>query len=207
MGKGQATPPGRPRFAFDPVAVGRSECAAWVAYYRRDWPRMLVGALGMVRHGFGLGPLRNLKAAWHVMRANQVWAPYPDNDPVAAREHMARFYRMANKAGRLTVDPQIAAELEVAWWHVHRQQQHDAGYDNDALVASLIRLYCYLYQAGPDDVRRAAALRVEAMALSDAWVVAGCHLDDPALARQRLALVASFTALREASDRQALRAS
>jgi len=84
--------PSRPRFVFDPVAVGRSECAAWVAYYRRDWPQMLVGALGMVRHGFGLGPLRNLKAAWHVMRANQVWAPYPDNDPVAAREHMARFY-------------------------------------------------------------------------------------------------------------------
>jgi hypothetical protein len=207
MGKGQATPPSRPRFAFDPVAVGRSECVAWVGYYRRDWPRMLVGALGMVRHGFGLGPLGNLKAAWHVMRANQVWAPYPDNDPVAARKHMARFYRMASKAGRLTVDPQIAAELEVAWWHVHRQQQHDAPYDNDALVASLIRLYCYLYQAGPDDVRRAAELRVEAMALSDAWVVAGCHLDDPALARERLALVASFTALREASDRQALRAS
>jgi len=168
---------------------------------------MLVGALGIVRHGFGLGPLGNLKAAWHVMRANQVWAPYPDNDPVAAREHMARFYRMANKPGRLTVDPQIAAELEVAWWHVHRQQQHDARYGQDALVASLIRLYCYLYLAHPDDVRRAAELRVEAMALSDAWVVAGCHLDDPALARERLALVASFTALREASDRQALRAS
>jgi hypothetical protein len=114
---------------------------------------------------------------------------------------------MADKAGRLTVDPQIAAELEVAWWHAHRQQQHDAQYHNDALVASLIRLYCYLYQADPDDVRRAAELRVEAMALSDAWVVAGCHLDDPALARERLALVASFTALREASDRQALRAS
>jgi len=92
MGEGRAMSPSRPRFAFDPVAVGRSECAAWVAYYRRDWPGMLVGALGMVRHGFGLGPLRNLKAAWHVMRANQVWAPYPDNDPVAAREHMARFY-------------------------------------------------------------------------------------------------------------------
>src|SRR4029077_4230584 len=143
--------------------------------------QMLVGALGMVRHGFGLGPLRNLKAAWHVMRANQAWATYPDNDPVAAREHMARFYRMANKAGRLTVDPQIAAELEVAWWHAHRQQQHDARYDEDALVTRLVRLYCYLYQAGPDDAPRAAELRVEAMAPSDAWVVARSHLDDPTL--------------------------
>jgi hypothetical protein len=45
------------------------------------------------------------------------------------------------------------------------------------------------------------------MALSDAWVAAGCRLDDPILARERLALVASFAALRETSDRRVLRAS
>jgi hypothetical protein len=39
------------------------------------------------------------------------------------------------------------------------------------------------------------------MALSDAWVAGGCHLDDPTLAEERLTLVASYTALREASDR------
>jgi len=194
------------RFGFDPVAVGRSECQAWVAYYRRDWLRMLTGALGMVRHGFALGLLRNLKAAWHVMRANQAWAPYPDNDPTAARRHMARFYRMANKAGRLSVDPHLAADLEVAWWHAHRQQQRDSRYGEEDLVANLIQLYSYLYRASPDEVGRAAELRVEAMALSDAWVAAGCHLDDPILARERLALVASFAALRETSDRHALRA-
>ena len=207
MRKDRAMPPNGERFAFDPVAVGHSEYQAWVAYYRRDWLRMLAGALGMVRHGFALGPFRNLKAAWHVMRANQVWAPYPDNDPAAARQQMARFYRMANKAGRLSVDPHNAAELEVAWWHVHRQQQHDPCYDKDDLVASLIQLYRYLYQTSSEDVRRAAELRVEAMALSDAWVAAGCRLDDPILARERLALVASFAALRETSDRQVLRAS
>ena len=53
----------------------------------------------------------------------------------------------------------------------------------------------------PHAVRGAAELRVRAMELSDAWVAAGCRLDDPALAQERLALVASFTALREASDR------
>jgi hypothetical protein len=194
----------RRRFAFDPVAVGRSECDAWVAYYRRDWLRMLAGTLGMVRHGIALGPFGNLKAAWHVMRANQAWAPFPDNDPEAARQRMARFYRMTSKAGRLSVDPKIAAELEVAWWRVHRERQHDPNVDEAALVASLIRLYCYVYQATPHDVRHAAELRVRAMELSDAWVAAGCRLDDPALAQERLALVASFTALREASDRGVL---
>lgn len=197
LGRGQ-------RFSFDPVAVGRSECNAWVAYYRRDWPRMLAGALGMVRHGFALGPLRNLKAAWHVMRANQAWAPYPDNDPVAARQYMARFYRMAGKAGRLSVDPDAAAELELAWWRAHRAHQHDGQVSNEDLLAALVSLYCYIYQAQPDDVRRAAELRVQAMDLSDAWVAAGCQLTDPRLAQERLVLVASFAALRDVSDRQAL---
>lgn len=194
----------RQRLGFDPVAVGRSECDAWAAYYRREWLRMLAGAFGMVRHGFRLGPLGNLKAAWHVMRANQAWAPFPDNDPDAARRHMARFYRIANKSGRLTVNPRTAAELEVAWWHVHRLHQHDDQVTDEDLVASLIHLYAYIYRAKPHDVRRAAELRAAAMALSDAWVAAGCHLDDPALGQQRLALVASFTALREASDRAGL---
>jgi hypothetical protein len=103
---------------------------------------------------------------------------------------------MANKTGRLTVNPRTAAELEVAWWHAHRLHQHDDQVTEEDLVASLVRLYSYIYQAKPDDVRRAAELRVAAMALSDAWVAAGCQLDDPTLARQRLALVASFSALR-----------
>ena len=189
------------RFAFDPVLVGRSECEAWVGYYRRNWPRMMAGLLGMVRHGFALGPLGNLKAAWHVLRGSQAWAPLPNNDPEAARRHMSRFFRMANRASRLRVDPRLAAELEVAWWQAHRAQQHDPVVGEDDLVAAMVRFYCYVYQAGPAEVRRAAELRVQAMALSDAWVAAGCHLDDPTLAKERLALVASYAALREASDR------
>jgi hypothetical protein len=189
------------RFAFDPVLVGRGECEAWVGYYRRDWPRMLAGLLGMVRHGFALGPFRNLKAAWHVLRGSQAWAPFPDNDPEAARRHMTRFFRMANRAGRLSVDPRLAAELEVAWWQAHRALQHDARVSEEDLVDAMVRFYCYIYQSDPADVSRAAELRVRAMVLSDAWVGAGCDLDDPTLAKERLALVASYAALREASDR------
>jgi hypothetical protein len=129
---------------------------------------MLAGVFGMVRQGFALGLLGNLKAAWHVLRANQVWAPYPENNPEAARQHMARFYRMANKAGRVSVDPRTAAELEVAWWQAHRMHQHDHRVTEADLLTSLIRLYSYVYQAKPDEVRRAAELRVQAMAHSDA---------------------------------------
>ncbi len=182
-------------FTFDPVAVGRSECDAWVGYYRRDWPLVLRGALGMVRHGFALGPLANFAGAWHVLRANQAWAPYPDNDPAAARRSMARFYRLANRAGRLDVDPVQAAMLEVEWWRVHREHQHDPTVRAADLTDALVELYAYAYRAEKAAVRAAAEHRVAAMELSDAWVVAGCRLDDPRLAEERHELITSYAAL------------
>lgn len=202
--------PPRP-FAFDPVEVGRSECEAWAAYYRREWLRFTRGALGMVLHGFGLGPVRDLRAAWHVMQANRAWAPQTGNDPDAARREMARFYRLVDAAGRLRVDPERAAALEVAWWHAHRERQHgpegdpDRRRGRDTLVQALVDLYGYLYRAEPAAVRPAAELRVQAMDASDAWVRAGSRRDDPLLADERLALVASFTALRDAWDRGRIR--
>jgi hypothetical protein len=141
------------------------------------------------------------------MLANRAWAPWPGNDPEAARTHMRRFYALAVRAGRVDVDPSLAARLEVDWWHEHRRRQHDDSVDRDLLTSSLVRLYAYVYAADPADVRRAAELRVEAMDLSDDWVTSGCRSDDPLLRRERLALVASFSALREASDRGRLRTS
>lgn len=186
------------RHAFDPVRVGRAECDAWAAYYRREWLRVLGGVFGMVRHGFGLGAVRDVKAAWYVLRANQVWAPYPDNQPEAAHRYMAQFYRLANEAGRLRVDPDRAATLEIAWWRAHRERQRENAPAGD-LEARLVDLYSYVYDAAPEHVRLAACLRAEATELSDAWVAAGCRAEDPTLARERQALVASYAALREAT--------
>jgi hypothetical protein len=39
------------------------------------------------------------------------------------------------------------------------------------------------------------------MRLSDEWVTAGCDLADPLLVRERKALVASYSALRDAVSR------
>src|SRR6185369_9320406 len=65
--------------SFDPVRLGLYEADAWVAYYRRRWPAFLIAAIGMVRIGSGLGWTTSAVAAWHVLRANQFWASFPDN--------------------------------------------------------------------------------------------------------------------------------
>jgi hypothetical protein len=184
--------------SFDPVRLGQQETTAWASYYRHEWVTLLRTAVGMVRTGFGTDPLRTVIGAFHVLRANQLWAPYPDNDPDGARASMRRFYGLVNRHLELTLDPVRASRLEVEWWRLHREHQHDPGVSADALIQSLVDLYSYVYDVPADTVRDAARFRVEAMAHSDAWVANGCRLDDPLLARERLALVASHTALRRA---------
>jgi hypothetical protein len=183
---------------FDPVKVGNLETDAWAAYYRRDWRTFLRTAVAMVGAGFGMDRRKTLYGAWLVLRANQKWAPYPDNDPGAARDLMRRFYLLVARDSDLRIDPKRASELEVEWWRLHRAHQHDHCVPGSELEQSLVDLYAYVYAADPAAVRPAAAARVEAMDLSDAWVEGGCRADDPLLERERAALVASYTALRAA---------
>src|SRR5581483_11149310 len=117
--------PGAPRRAaigphrsFDPIRVGELEARAWMAYYRREWPTVLRAAVGLTRHTFGLPWPATLRGAWLVLRANQLWAPFPDNDPEGARRCMRRFYALV--AGRYggRLEPAVAATHEVEWWRV-----------------------------------------------------------------------------------------
>jgi hypothetical protein len=193
--------------SFDPVRLGQRECAAWAAYYRHEWASFLRSAVGMVATGFGMSRANTLAGAWYVLQANRAWAPVPDNDPDSARAYMGRFYTVVRDSGWGNLDPTRAAALEVEWWRLHRAHQRE-GADADALLESLDALYSYVYDVPPSTpaetspMRDAARLRVEAMDLSDAWVAAGCDLADPLLAQERRALVASYTALRDAVERR-----
>jgi hypothetical protein len=185
---------------FDPLIVGQRECAAWAAYYRREWWSFLRSAVGMVDAGFGMSRRRTLAAAWRVLLANRAWAPVPDNDPEAARAHMRRFYAIVRDSGWGDIDPAVAAQLEVEWWRVHRAHQH-AELGDEPLVDALDALYAHVYDVPRGTMRDAARRRAEAMDHSDAWVRRGCRLDDPLLDAEREALVASYTALRDSVQR------
>lgn len=184
--------------SFDAVTVGNRETDAWAAYYRHEWGKSLVAAVAMVWIGFGMGPLRTLFGAGHVLRANQLWAPVPDNDPDGARASMCRFYALVAKAGNLDIDPARAARLEVEWWRLHRDHQYRDPTDAAQLRGALVALYSYVYGAEPSTMEDAARWRVHAMDVSDQWVAAGRDLNDPLLLEERRSLVASYSALKDA---------
>jgi hypothetical protein len=189
-----------PMRSFDPRKVGSLECRAWETYYRRKWAAFLIASVGLVRSAFRMSWPRTLVGAWLVLRANMVWAPFPDNDPAKARALMRRFYQLLRKSDQASFDPSRASELEVEWWRVHREHQH-AGDSVEGLVKALQDLYAYTYQADQASVREAAALRAEAMDVSDRWVEAGSDPANPLLAEERALLVRSYAALLAAVHR------
>jgi hypothetical protein len=182
--------------SFDPRRVGELECDAWVTYYQRRWPAFLRAALGLTRESFGLSWPATVRGAWWVLRANQVWAPYPDNNPDAARAHMTRFYRMIARREPESFDPTEAARREVDWWRAHRelQDEREAG-DDVELVDALTGLYSYVYSVPAESVTAAARDRAHAMLHSDRWVAEGCDPRSPLIAEERRALVSSYERL------------
>jgi len=189
-----------PMRSFDPRRVGSLECRAWETYYRRKWGAFLVASIGLVRAAFRMNWPRTLVGACLVLRANQVWAPFPDNDPDKARALMGRFYQLLRASGSGSFNPTRAAELEVGWWRVHREHQH-AGDSSEGLTVALRDLYAYIYEADPAELREAARLRAEAMDASDQWVEAGSDPANPLLAQERALLVRSYAALLAAVHR------
>jgi hypothetical protein len=197
--------------SFDPVQIADLEYRAWVGYYLRRWPQVLQASIGLVRVGFGMDWLRTIHGAWLVLRANQLWAPYPENHPERARACMRRFYALVRLTYGEPSNPAKAAELEVHRWRVHREIQHQPGSTPDELIDStpdelidstpdelidsLTRLYCYLYGELEEAVRPAAAHRAKAMDLSDQWVEEGCRPDSPLLPLEHAALVRAYAAL------------
>jgi len=193
----------KPHRSFDPRRVGGLETTAWVTYYRHDWPRFLRSTVALTRHTFGLPWPSTVYGAWLVLRANQLWAPYPNNDPEGARREMERFYRLVAKRHDDAFDSRRASELEVEWWRVHREHQHDddGGTDEGPLIAALSALYAYVYGVPETDVAVAAEQRALAMRYSDQWVREGCDLASPLIEEERAALVRSYAGLLAAVHR------
>ena len=187
--------------SFDPVRLADLEYRAWVGYYLRKWPQVLRASIGLVRHGFGMDWSRTMHGAWLVLRANQLWAPYPDNHPRRAEACMRRFYALVRLTYGEPANPAKAAELEISWWRAHREAQHSQGATNQDLIEALIRLYGYLYDEPEDALRPAAVHRARAMDLSGQWVKEGCQPDSELLPLEHAALVRAHAALLAAVHR------
>ena len=80
--------------SFDPVRIADLEYRMWVGYYQQRWTQVLAAAVRLAWLGFGTDWVRTLQGAWLLLRAIQLWAPFPGNDPDGARTCMRQLYAL-----------------------------------------------------------------------------------------------------------------
>ncbi len=178
---------------FDPILVARYEKDSWVAYYQRQWLKLLRLLIGLVRSTYGLSLLQAIRVGIPLTRAQLAFAPQ-DNDVPKAIEHMRQFFAFVKKQHHEDFDPDEAALAEVSWWVVHRKF---FGHSGDLEVINAVACaYAAAYQVEPIVVREAACYRAQAMVYSDAWVLSERNPNDPLLRQEEEELIKSYTALK-----------
>jgi hypothetical protein len=188
--------PDSPLRKFDPRRLAYYEKENYVAYYQKDWLKLLRVSVGMLKEAFGFSWLQAVYAAYLVARGEIAFAPFPENDVPLAQAYMRRFYAFLKKAHREEFDVERAARLEVDWWIIHRRLFGNA--ENGDLVQALTALYAEAYGVAPALVHAAAEQRAQGMLYSDLWVNAGKAADSPLLAQEEEALFQSYVLLKQA---------
>ncbi len=145
---------------FDPQALGQLDSDMWRSYYERRPARLLQQMTGLLRQQFGLSFTQSWLAAYYATRGAFVFKDGHDGMYADAIPPLRDYYRvlMPTRDEKYIAS---AAELELRWWILHRQQ-------SPQLAQSLMDLEAHLYQAPAERFARHAELRAEAMRIRDA---------------------------------------
>ena len=181
---------------LDPRKLARYEKDNYVAYYQKDWLKLLRVSVGMVRESFGLSLPQAVYGAYLIARAEIAFAPFPENDIPLAEAYVRRFYQFIRKVHQEDFDVERAVKLEVNWWRIHRKLF--GNYDNGELVEALTCLYAEIYGTESDKFKEAAYYRALGMLYSDLWVNEGKPAGGPLLVKEEEALYQGYKALTEA---------
>lgn len=188
--------PDNPIRNLDPRKLARYEKENYVAYYQKDWLKLLRVSVGMVKEAFGLSWLQAIYGAYLIARAEVAFAPFPENDIPRTEAYMRRFYQLIQKIHREDFDVDRAVKLEVSWWSIHRKLF--GSNENGELVDALTWLYEEIYGAESNKFKEAAYYRALGMLYSDLWVNEGKSADSPLLVKEEEALYEGYKALKEA---------
>jgi hypothetical protein len=188
--------PDNPIRNFDPRKVAHYEKENYVAYYQKDWLKLLRVSVGLVKESFALSFWQAVYGAYLIARAEIAFAPFPNNDLPKTEAYVKRFYQFIKSVHGEDFDVERATKLEVNWWSVHRKLFGNP--ENQELVEALADLYTEAYGISSTKLQEAARLRALGMLYSDQWVNAGKPENSPLLVQEEDALLQSYTALKEA---------
>jgi hypothetical protein len=181
---------------INPRKIAHYEKENYVAYYQRDWLKLLRVSIGMVKESFRLNWLQAAYGAYLIARAEIAFAPFPNNDLPKAVTFIRRFYIFIKSVHCTEFDIDQAAKLELNWWIIHRQLFGNP--QNQLLVDALADLYATAYGIDRARVMDAAYHRAQGMLYSDYWVNQGKPANSELLEKEEKELYKSYLFLRAA---------
>src|ERR1043165_1953299 len=188
--------PNNPIRKLDPGKLAYYEKENYVAYYQKNWLRLLRVSVGMVKEAFGLSWLQAIYGAYLVARAEIAFAPFPNNDIPRTEAYVKRFYQFIKNTHHEDFDIEQATKLEVNWWVIHRKLFGNK--ENQELAEALKCLYEEIYGAKSEKFKEAAYQRAMGMLYSDLWVNQAKPVGSPLLGQEEEALYQGYKALKEA---------
>lgn len=188
--------PDNPIRNLDPRKLAHYEKENYVAYYQKDWLKLLRVSVGMVKEAFGLSWLQAIYGSYLIARAEIAFAPFPNNDIPRTEAYVKRFYDFVRKVHKENFNVERATKLEVNWWSIHRQLFGNS--ENQELVEALTCLYEEIYGTPSIKFKEAAYQRAMGMLYSDLWVNQGKPANSPLLVKEEEALYQGYKALKEA---------
>src|SRR5688500_17961297 len=188
--------PDNPIRNLDPRKLAHYEKENYVAYYQKEWLKLLRVSVGMVKESFGLSLPQAVYGAYLIARAEMAFAPFPENDIPLTETYVRQFYKFIRKVHKEDFNVERAVKLEVNWWSIHRRLF--GNYENQELVDALTCLYEEIYGTESDKFKEAAYYRALGMLYSDLWVNDGKPADSPLLVKEEEALYEGYKALKEA---------
>ncbi len=110
-----------------------------MGYYQQRWTQVLAASVRLAWLGFGMDWVRTVRGVWLMLRAIQLWTPFPGDDPDGARARMRQLYALVKVRYGEPADPEPAAVLEIDWWRLHRERERspDSAETSDELAESV----------------------------------------------------------------------
>lgn len=145
------------RLEFDPQLVGNLEYGWWKAHNDRDKTRMaqLLIEQNMALYGFTQEDAK--LALQHLIEGVKYHDIREWNEAV---ESVVGFYQKVKEKTGLGFDPREVANLEVGWWKLHDELEHNP--DKTQLTEAFAKLYATEFGLPIETMREAGRLKAQA---------------------------------------------
>lgn len=165
-----------PSPTLEPDRIARAEAHGWRAYYDRNWPRLLSLIVNMSEAQFGIPLPHSWRAAYYIVRASIAWRPV-DHDIKQVQAFLRRYYELAARFASARFNPARAAQLETAYWDVHRRLSLAGQADKTEFIEVMTELHAELFGVTAAQARESAEWRVMANNVVDS--ITNRHSTDP----------------------------